>query len=68
MDTYRQQLEGTLGLPAVQEETQVLENTTKSSHTDRHSDPSLEAKLKEVSSKEMKEINEEKRKSARRKE
>lgn len=35
---------------------------------DRNSDPNLEQKVKESSTKELKELNEEKRRSARRKE
>lgn len=61
MDNYRQQLEETLGI-------QVEENEKKELSIDRNSDPSLEAKVKEAAAKELKELNEEKRKSARRKE
>lgn len=61
MDSYRQQLEETLGI-------QVEEHEKKELSIDRNSDPSLEAKVKEAAAKELKELNEEKRKSARRKE
>ncbi|XP_071053767.1 triple functional domain protein isoform X4 [Onthophagus taurus] len=59
MESYRQQLEETLGIQ-VEEETEKKELSI-----DRNSDPSLEAK---VAAKELKELNEEKRRSARRKE
>lgn len=61
MENYREQLEETLGIQA--EETEKKELSI-----DRNSDPSLEAKVKETAVKELKELNEEKRKSARRKE
>lgn len=61
MEQYRQQLEETLG---IQEE----ESEKKDLSIDRNSDPSLEAKVKEAAAKELKELNEEKRRSARRKE
>ncbi|KAJ8977414.1 hypothetical protein NQ317_000215 [Molorchus minor] len=61
MEQYRQQLEETLG---IQEE----ESEKKELSIDRNSDPSLEAKVKEAAAKDLKELNEEKRRSARRKE
>ncbi|XP_044733840.1 triple functional domain protein isoform X3 [Chrysoperla carnea] len=61
MDKYRQQLEETLGI-------QVEESERKELSIDRNSDPSLEAKVKEAAAKDLKELNEEKRRSARRKE
>uniref|UniRef100_A0A6P7GNL4 Kalirin-like n=1 Tax=Diabrotica virgifera virgifera TaxID=50390 RepID=A0A6P7GNL4_DIAVI len=61
MENYRQQLEETLG---IQEE----ESEKKELSIDRNSDPNLEAKVKEAAAKELKELNEEKRRSARRKE
>ncbi|XP_066996303.2 kalirin [Anabrus simplex] len=61
MDKYRSQLEGTLGIQVEGESRQDLS-------IDRNSDPLLETKLKEAANKELKELNEEKRKSARRKE
>ncbi|XP_066250215.1 triple functional domain protein isoform X1 [Euwallacea similis] len=61
MEQYRQQLEETLG---IQEE----ESEKKELSIDRNSDPSLEAKIKEATTKDLKELNEEKRRSARRKE
>ncbi|XP_022243783.1 triple functional domain protein-like [Limulus polyphemus] len=57
MDKYRAQLEQKLGLKT--------EGESRDLSLDRHSDPSLEAKVKEAAAKEL---NEEKRKSARRKE
>ncbi|XP_054274180.1 triple functional domain protein-like isoform X3 [Macrosteles quadrilineatus] len=60
MDKYRSQLEGTLGIQAEAESRQELS-------IDRNSDPSLESKVKD-STKDLKELNEEKRRSARRKE
>lgn len=68
MDAYREELERSLGLPRVQEETTSTSSLSSGTGTagDRHSDPSLEAKL--VGSTQSKEMNEEKRKSARRKE
>lgn len=61
MDKYRQQLEETLGI-------QVEEIERKELSIDRNSDPSLESKVKEAAAKDLKELNEEKRRSARRKE
>ncbi|KDR16954.1 Triple functional domain protein, partial [Zootermopsis nevadensis] len=61
MDKYRSQLEGSLGIQAEGESRQDLS-------IDRNSDPLLETKLKDAANKELKELNEEKRKSARRKE
>lgn len=61
MENYRKQLEETLGI-------QVGESEKKDLSIDRNSDPSLEAKVKEAAAKELKELNEEKRRSARRKE
>lgn len=61
MENYRQQLEETLGIQAGESEKKELS-------IDRNSDPSLEAKVKEAAAKELKELNEEKRRSARRKE
>lgn len=55
------QLEGSLGIQVESESRQDLS-------IDRNSDPLLETKLKEAANKELKELNEEKRKSARRKE
>ncbi|KAF4519123.1 hypothetical protein B566_EDAN007396 [Ephemera danica] len=63
MDKYRLQLEEALGILS---ETQP-ENKADLS-LDRGSDPSLEARVKEAAAKELKELNEEKRRSARRKE
>uniref|UniRef100_A0A0K8SGP6 DH domain-containing protein n=1 Tax=Lygus hesperus TaxID=30085 RepID=A0A0K8SGP6_LYGHE len=60
MDKYRSQLESRLGIQNESEGKQELS-------IDRNSDPSLESKVKE-STKELKELNEEKRRSARRKE
>ncbi|KAG8197116.1 hypothetical protein JTE90_004375 [Oedothorax gibbosus] len=57
MDQYRQMLEEKLGLQS--------DRDAKDLSLDRHSDPSLEDKVKEAAAKEL---NEEKRKSARRKE
>ncbi|GIY93513.1 triple functional domain protein [Caerostris extrusa] len=57
MDHYRQMLEEKLGLQS--------DRDIKDLSLDRHSDPSLEDKVKEAAAKEL---NEEKRKSARRKE
>jgi len=54
----RSQLEGSLG---IQESRQDLS-------IDRNSDPLLETKVKESSGKDLKGLNEEKRRSARRKE
>uniref|UniRef100_A0AAR5PYU8 Non-specific serine/threonine protein kinase n=1 Tax=Dendroctonus ponderosae TaxID=77166 RepID=A0AAR5PYU8_DENPD len=61
MEQYRQQLEETLG---IQEE----ESEKKELSIDRNSDPSLESKIKDGTAKDLKELNEEKRRSARRKE
>lgn len=61
MELYRQQLEDTLGIQAEESEKKELS-------IDRNSDPSLEAKVKDAASKDLKELNEEKRRSARRKE
>ncbi|XP_073973142.1 trio Rho guanine nucleotide exchange factor isoform X3 [Rhodnius prolixus] len=60
MDKYRSQLEGRLGIQTENEGKQDLS-------IDRNSDPNLESKVKE-SAKDLKELNEEKRRSARRKE
>lgn len=57
IDSYRSQLERKLGLKS--------EGEGRDLSLDRHSDPSLETKVKEVA---VKEMNEEKRRSARRKE
>ncbi|XP_042899532.1 kalirin isoform X2 [Parasteatoda tepidariorum] len=57
MDQYRQKLEEKLGLQS--------DRDAKDLSLDRHSDPTLEDKVKEAAAKEL---NEEKRKSARRKE
>ncbi|XP_045464356.1 kalirin isoform X2 [Harmonia axyridis] len=62
MEQYRQLLEDTLGIQGGECETEKKESS------DRFSDPNLESKVKEVASKELKELNEEKRRSARRKE
>lgn len=56
----RSQLEGTLGIQAGADAKQELS-------IDRNSDPSLDTKVKD-STKDLKELNEEKRRSARRKE
>lgn len=61
MDKYRNQLEDSLGIQAETEFRQDLS-------IDRNSDSSLDNKVKEPSSKDLKELNEEKRRSARRKE
>ncbi|XP_055319893.1 kalirin isoform X6 [Sitodiplosis mosellana] len=67
MDTYREQLEKSLGLPVAQDETTSTSSLSSAGTAgDRHSDPSLEAKLNATAA--SKELNEEKRKSARRKE
>ncbi|KAH8395569.1 hypothetical protein KR222_000041 [Zaprionus bogoriensis] len=83
MDSYCEQLEKSLGMSQLQtlqmhpESSSASTNSSSSmsvassgsSSTDRHSDPTLEAKLTtSASSAASKEINEEKRKSARRKE
>ncbi|XP_018907690.2 triple functional domain protein isoform X1 [Bemisia tabaci] len=60
MDKYRSELEGCLGIKAIPESRQELS-------IDHNSDPSLDMKVKE-SAKELKGMNEEKRRSARRKE
>lgn len=57
---FRSQLEGTLGIQAGADTKQELS-------IDRNSDPSLDTKVKD-STKDLKELNEEKRRSARRKE
>lgn len=68
MDAYREQLEKSLGLPLVLEDLNSSSSLNSSGTAgDRHSDPSLEAKLGGATSA-SKEINDEKRKSARRKE
>ncbi|KAM7356678.1 trio Rho guanine nucleotide exchange factor [Cochliomyia hominivorax] len=71
MDSYREQLEKSLGMSMVAESdanTSISSITGSSASTDRHSDPTLEAKLTTSTTVAAKEINEEKRKSARRKE
>lgn len=77
MDAYREQLENILGLPIADDDVTASSvsigssssATASSSAGDRHSDPSIEAKLNAASVASMsKEVNEEKRKSARRKE
>ena len=72
MDTYREQLEKSLGLPKLQTEEITTSSSSINSSAgvpgDRHSDPSLEAKLVGPTTAAAKEVNEEKRKSARRKE
>ncbi|XP_030560757.1 triple functional domain protein isoform X1 [Drosophila novamexicana] len=78
MDSYCEQLEKSLGMSAQQQlllqpdgdaNSSISSASGASSSTDRHSDPTLEAKLTtSASSAASKEINEEKRKSARRKE
>ena len=60
MDKYRCQLEGRLGIQS--------EDNKASLSLDRHSDPSLENKVDTVAEVTNKEISEEKRKSARKKE
>lgn len=57
---YRSQLEGTLGIKTEAE-------TRPELSIDRNSDPSLDTKVKDTT-KDLKELNEEKRRSARRKE
>lgn len=66
METYRLNLEKSLGLPtASEEETNLIASSKINSFPEnRHSDPSLENKLQVVS----KEISEEKRRSQRKKE
>lgn len=61
MDSYRMQLEKSLGLPTIIEEN----NSHSSFQSDRQSDTSFESKLSTTTSKEL---NEERRKSAKRKE
>lgn len=57
---FRLELEKSLG---------IQENVdTRDLSIDRNSDPNLEQKVKESSTKDLKELNEEKRRSARRKE
>lgn len=69
MDAYREQLEKSLGLSIpVQDDASSSSISSSGTAGDRHSDPSLEAKLGAATSAASKEINEEKRKSARRKE
>ncbi|XP_059472379.1 kalirin isoform X2 [Neocloeon triangulifer] len=65
MDKYRLQLEGALGILSEAEAEKADLSLEKSSGG---SDPSLESRVKEIAAKELKELNEEKRKSARRKE
>jgi len=72
MDSYCEQLEKSLGMSQQQlllgsDGNSSISSSSGVSGGDRHSDPTLEAKLNS-SNKENKEINEEKRKSARRKE
>ncbi|XP_017066373.1 kalirin isoform X1 [Drosophila eugracilis] len=72
MDSYCEQLEKSLGMSQEQlllgsDGNSSICSSSGVSSIDRHSDPTLEAKLNS-SNKENKEINEEKRKSARRKE
>ncbi|XP_046401247.1 triple functional domain protein [Ischnura elegans] len=63
MDKYRAQLEECLGIQA------EGDGSRQDLSIDRNSDPTLEAKVKEAASaKDLKELNEEKRRSARRKE
>ncbi|CAG9857602.1 unnamed protein product [Phyllotreta striolata] len=66
MESYRQQLEATLGIREGEEE--PGDGGDKKESIDRNSDPNLETKVKEAAVKELKELNEEKRRSARRKE
>ncbi|XP_055685708.1 kalirin isoform X2 [Lutzomyia longipalpis] len=71
MDAYRAHLEKSLGIPAqIQEDQNSLSSSNSSGMPgDRHSDPSLETKLNAASAQPgAKELNEDKRKSARRKE
>ncbi|XP_034481453.1 triple functional domain protein isoform X1 [Drosophila innubila] len=77
MDSYCEQLEKSLGMsqqqllnhPESDANSSISSTSGASSNNDRHSDPTLEAKLTtSASSAASKEINEEKRKSARRKE
>ncbi|XP_060654045.1 triple functional domain protein isoform X1 [Drosophila nasuta] len=78
MDSYCEQLEKSLGMTQQQQlhmqpesdaNSSISSTSGASSSNDRHSDPTLEAKLTtSASSAASKEINEEKRKSARRKE
>ena len=69
MDLYRARLEQTLGIQANERQ---QHQQSEPQPEDRHSDPSLEAKLKAGGSEEdlkrIKELHEEKRRSARRKE
>ncbi|XP_050432765.1 triple functional domain protein isoform X1 [Adelges cooleyi] len=60
MDKYRLELEKSLG---IQEHADMRDLSI-----DRNSDPNLEQKMKECTTKDLKELNEEKRRSARRKE
>ncbi len=76
MDQYRARLESTLGRAEAAERLSVSGSDASSSAggqdpSDRNSDPSLDAKLNATASedlKQIKELNEEKRRSARRKE
>ncbi|XP_013112529.1 triple functional domain protein [Stomoxys calcitrans] len=70
MDSYREQLEKSLGMIGESDANTSMNSATgsSSSSNDRHSDPTLEAKLTTSTTVVNKEINEEKRKSARRKE
>ena len=77
MDLYRARLEQTLGIQAGEKQQQQQhEQQQQQQQDDRHSDPSLDAKLKaaagtggsEEDLKKIKELHEEKRRSARRKE
>ncbi|CAB3378546.1 Hypothetical predicted protein [Cloeon dipterum] len=65
MDKYKFQLEGALGILPESEAEKADLSLDKGSGG---SDPSLESRVKEIAAKELKELNEEKRKSARRKE
>lgn len=62
---FRLQLEGALGILSGAEAEKADLSLDKGSGG---SDPSLESRAKEIAAKELKELNEEKRKSARRKE
>ncbi|XP_058975497.1 kalirin isoform X2 [Musca domestica] len=73
MDSYREQLEKSLGMISESDTNVSMSSgigsiSSSSSSNDRHSDPTLEAKLTTSTTVANKEINEEKRKSARRKE
>lgn len=69
MDGYREDLERSLGMPLILEEAASTSSLSSGSGApgDRHSDPSIENKLVGATAA-TKELNEEKRKSARRKE